>query len=67
MVRDAPPVPMLSHQSGVGVAGLRRSAHITDTLASFHWLRAHERIKFKLAVILYRALYGNAPRYLSDG
>jgi len=26
------------------VAGLRRSDHITDTLASFHWLRAPESI-----------------------
>jgi len=48
------------------IADLRRSAHITDTLASFHWLRAPERIKFKLAVIVHRALHGTAPRYLSD-
>jgi len=48
------------------IAGLRRSARITDTLASFHWLRASERIQFKLAVIVYRALHGTAPQYLSD-
>jgi len=48
------------------VAGLRRSDHITDTLASFHWLRVPERIKFKLAVIVYRGIHGTAPRYLSD-
>jgi len=48
------------------VAGLRRSDHITDTLASFHWLRAPECIKFKLAVIVYRVIHGTAPRYLSD-
>ena len=48
------------------VAGLRRSDHITDTLASFHWLRAPERIKFKLAAIVYRGIHGTAPRYLSD-
>ena len=42
----------------------RRSANITP--ASVHWLRASERIKFKLAVIIYRALHGTAPRYLSD-
>jgi len=48
------------------IAGLRRSDHITDTLASFHWLRAPERINFKLAVLVYRALHGTAPRYLSD-
>ena len=28
------------------IAGLRRSEHIIDALASFHWLRAPERIKF---------------------
>jgi len=48
------------------IAGLRRSDHVTDTLASFHWLRAPERINFKLAVLVYRALHGTAPRYLSD-
>jgi len=29
------------------IAGLRRSTHISDTIASFHWLRASERIQFK--------------------
>ena len=48
------------------IAGLRRSNHVTDTLASFHWLRAPERIDFKLAVLVYRALQDTAPRYLSD-
>jgi len=46
--------------SARSVAGLRRSAHITDNLVSFHWLRAPEQIKFKLAVIVYRALHGTA-------
>ena len=48
------------------IACLRRSDHITDTLASFHWLRAPERITFKLAVIVYRAFHGTAPSYLSE-
>jgi len=47
--------------SARSVAGLRQSAHITDALASFHWLRAAEGIKFKLAVIVYRALHSTAP------
>jgi len=29
-----------------------------DSWASCYWLRAPERIKFKLAVIVYRALHG---------
>jgi len=48
------------------IAGLHRSAHIADSLASFHWLRSAERIKFKLAVIVYRALHSTAPQHLSD-
>ena len=44
------------------IAGLRRSDHVTDTLASFHWFRAPESINFKLAVLVYRALHGTAPR-----
>jgi len=42
------------------IAGLRRSDHVTDTLASFHWLHAPERIDFKLALLVYRALHGTA-------
>ena len=48
------------------VAGLRRSDHITNTLASFHWLRVSERIQFKLATLIYRSLHGLAPQYLAD-
>jgi hypothetical protein len=48
------------------IAGLRRSDHITDTLASFHWLRAPQRVQFKLAVLIFRALHGLAPDYLSS-
>ena len=44
---------------------MSQSEHIT-ALASFHWLRAPEHIKFKLAVIVYRALHGTAPQYLLD-
>jgi len=47
------------------IAGLRRSDHITDTLASFHWLKAPERVQYKLATIVYRSLNGMAPQYLA--
>ena len=42
--------------------------HLCFRCSSFHWLRAPEaeRIKFRLAVIVYRAVHGTAPRYLSD-
>ena len=43
---------------------IRRSEHITDALASLHWLRVPERIQFKIAVLTYKVLHGTAPRYL---
>jgi len=52
--------------SARSVAGLRRSDHITATLANFQWLRASECIQFKLATLVYRSLHGLAPRYLYD-
>ena len=48
------------------VAGLRRSDHITVTLASFHWLRVPERIQFKLSTLICKSLHGLAPQYLVD-
>ena len=43
---------------------LRRSDHVTDALVSLHLLRVPERIEFKIAVMTYRVLHGDAPRYL---
>jgi len=40
--------------------------HITNTLASFHWLRVPERIQFILATLIYKSLHGLAPQYLVD-
>jgi len=48
------------------ITGLRRSDHITDTLASLHWLHSSERIQYKLATMVFRSLHGLAPPYLSD-
>jgi hypothetical protein len=30
-----------------------------------HWLRVTERIRFKIAVMVYKSLHGSSPRYLS--
>jgi len=44
---------------------LRTSDHRSDALISPHWLRVLERIRYKLAVLAYKVLHGDAPRYLS--
>jgi hypothetical protein len=48
------------------ITGLPRSAHISTTLANLHWLRAPERIAFKLAVLVFKCLNNTAPRYLCN-
>ena len=39
-------------------------ALITPLLQQLHWLRAPERIDFKLALLVYNCLHGTAPSYL---
>jgi len=48
------------------IYGLRHSGHISDALISLHWLRAQERVRFKTAVLMYKATYGTASSYLSQ-
>ena len=51
----------------LGVWDTRVTPYVCETpWYSFQWLRAPECIKLKLAVIIYRALHGAAPQYLSD-
>ena len=40
--------------------------HITPILASLHWLPVVFRIDFKVLLLVYKALNGLAPPYLSD-
>jgi len=48
------------------IYGLCHSEHITDALLSLHWLRVQERVVYKVAVLMYKALNGIALPYLSS-
>jgi len=37
---------------------------VFDALISLHWLRVPERIRSKVAVLVYKVLHGCAPSYL---
>ena len=39
--------------------------HITPFLRQLHWLKAKQRIEFKVAVLVYKCLHGSAPHYLA--
>ena len=48
------------------VSAARRYDHVTPLLRDLHWLRAPQRIEFKLATLVFRCLNGMAPSYLAD-
>ena len=45
---------------------LRRYDHVTDALATLHWLRLPHRVDFKVAVMAFRVLHGLCLLYTSD-
>jgi len=44
--------------------GSQKFDHITPELCDLHWLPVRQRIKYKLAMIVYKCLHGLAPVYL---
>ena len=48
------------------LTGARKFDHITPVLCELHWLPVRQRIRFKLAMIVYKCLHGLAPPYLAD-
>lgn len=47
------------------IFGARKYDHVTPLLRELHWLRARERINFRLAVLVFRCLHNLAPPYLA--
>ena len=48
------------------VLRLHKFSHITPALATLHWLPVKRRIDFKIALLVYKALNGQAPAYITD-
>ena len=44
----------------------KRCDHITLILAALHWLPVSFRIYFKILLLLFKALNGQAPAYICD-
>ena len=42
-------------------AHMESIVHITPVLRELHWLPVRQRIDFKLAVLVYKALHGQLP------
>ena len=47
-------------------SGTGRREHITPVLRELHWLPVRQRIDFKLAVLVHKALHDQLPQYLAE-
>jgi len=56
----------LQNAAALVVTGTRKFNHITPVLRELHWLPVRQRIKYKLAMIVYKCLHGLSPIYLVD-
>ena len=45
---------------------MQRRIHISPVLRQLHWLPVHHRIKFEMAILVYKSLHGLAPQYLVE-
>ena len=48
------------------VCHIPRYAHITLTLRNLHWLPIEYRIRFKVALLVFKSIKGMVPKYLKD-
>ena len=48
------------------VVGKHKYDHISEDMKSLHWLRIHQRIVYKIAIMVFQCLKGNAPQYPKD-
>ncbi|KAL2082231.1 hypothetical protein ACEWY4_022049 [Coilia grayii] len=48
------------------LTGKRRQEHITPVLSSLHWLPICFRIHFKMLLLVFKSLHGQAPLYISE-
>ncbi len=44
----------------------RKYDHITPAMLRLHWLPVHQRIEYKILLLVYKALHGQAPVYLNE-
>jgi len=48
------------------ITGTRKFDHITPILQDLHWLTIHQRIKYKISMLVNKCLRGLAPPYLDE-
>ena len=48
------------------ITGVSSRAHISQILLTLHWLPIEQRVTYKLACFIFKAMHGIAPLYISE-
>ena len=48
------------------MCNIKKHDHITTHMASPHWLKVHDRITYKITMIVFKCHQGTAPQYVMD-
>ena len=64
--KNIAPLQILQNSAARVLTKTRKRAHITPILKSLHWLPVCFRIDFKILLLVFKALIGLSPSYLSD-
>ena len=48
------------------ITGTAKFSHITPVLCSLHWLPIKQRVQFKMLILVFKAINGLAPNYISN-
>ncbi len=63
---DINKLQLLQNAAARVITYTRKFDHITPVLYSLHWLPVRERISYKILLLTYKALHGQAPKYIAD-
>ena len=48
------------------ITGTANFSHITPMLRSLHWLPIKQRVQFKMLILVFKAIIGLSPNYISN-
>ncbi|XP_077948368.1 uncharacterized protein LOC144388953 [Gasterosteus aculeatus] len=60
------PLQLIQNAAARVLTTTKKRDHITPVLTSLHWLPVKSRIDFKVLLLTYKALAGEAPSYLKE-
>ena len=60
------PLQRIQNTAARLVTRTKKSEHITPVIQSLHWLQIHQRVHFKILLLVYKIFHKLAPSYLQD-